>query len=61
MGEAVIVDCLRTAVGKAPKGSLRTTRPDDLGTIVIRALLDKYPQAKDAVEDVKRWNTYLGS
>jgi acetyl-CoA acyltransferase len=52
MGEAVIVDCLRTAVGKAPKGSLRTTRPDDLGTIVIRALLDKYPQAKDAVEDV---------
>jgi acetyl-CoA acyltransferase len=52
MGEAVIVDCLRTAVGKAPKGSLRTTRPDDLGTVVIRALLDRYPQAKDSVEDV---------
>jgi len=52
MAEAVIVDCLRTAVGKAPKGTLRTTRPDDMGAIVIRALLDKYPQAKDAVEDV---------
>src|SRR5215470_12990707 len=52
MREAVIVDCLRTPVGKAPKGTLRTTRPDDLGAIVIRALLDKYPQAKDAVEDV---------
>src|SRR5689334_24965324 len=52
MPEAVIIDCLRTPVGKAPRGALRNTRPDDLGTIVIRALLDKYPQAKDAVEDV---------
>ncbi len=52
MPEAVIVDCLRTAVGKAPRGSLRNVRPDDLGAIVIRALLDRYPQAKDVVEDV---------
>jgi len=52
MREAVIVDCLRTPVGKAPRGALRNTRPDDLGAIVIRALLDKYPAAKDAVEDV---------
>jgi acetyl-CoA acyltransferase len=52
MPEAVIVDCLRTAVGKAPKGTLRNTRPDDLGAVAIRALLDKYPAAKDSVEDV---------
>ena len=52
MPEAVIIDCLRTAVGKAPRGSLRNTRPDDLGAIVIRALLDRYPAAKGAVEDV---------
>jgi acetyl-CoA acyltransferase len=52
MPEAVIVDCLRTAVGKAPRGTLRNSRPDDLGAIAIRALLDRYPQAKDAVEDV---------
>src|ERR1041384_3348960 len=52
MPEAVIIDCLRTPVGKAPRGALRNTRPDDLGAIVIRALLDKYPAAKDAVEDV---------
>ena len=53
MQEAVIVDCLRTAVGKAPKGSLRETRPDDLTAIVIRALLEKYPQVpKDEIEDV---------
>lgn len=53
MPEAVIVDCLRTAVAKAPRGALRTTRPDDLAATVIRALLDKYPQVAAAdVEDV---------
>ncbi len=52
MEEAVIVDCLRTAVGKAPRGTLRNTRPDDLAATVIRALLEKYPAAKDEVEDV---------
>jgi acetyl-CoA acyltransferase len=52
MREAVIIDCLRTPVGKAPRGSLRNTRPDDLGALVIRALLEKYPAAADGVEDV---------
>ena len=41
--EAVIIDCVRTAIGKAPKGSLRTTRPDDLAATVIRHLTAKYP------------------
>lgn len=53
MPEAVIVDCLRTAVGKAPRGALRNTRPDDLAATVIKALLEKYPQvAPQDVEDV---------
>jgi acetyl-CoA acyltransferase len=53
MQEAVIVDCLRTAVGKAPRGALRHSRPDDLAATVIRALLEKYPQvAKDDIEDL---------
>jgi len=52
MPEPVIIDCLRTAVGKAPRGTLRNSRPDDLAALVIRALLEKYPQAKDGVEDV---------
>ena len=53
MHEAVIVDCLRTAVGKAPKGTLRETRPDDLTAIVIQALLAKYPQIpRDEIEDL---------
>ena len=44
MNEAVIVAGLRTAVGKAPRGSLRTTRPDDMAAEVIRALMAKVPQ-----------------
>jgi acetyl-CoA acyltransferase len=53
MRDAVIVDCLRTPVGKAPRGTLRNTRPDDLAATVIRALLEKYPQVpKEDVEDV---------
>ncbi|HYI10044.1 MAG TPA: acetyl-CoA C-acyltransferase [Thermoanaerobaculia bacterium] len=44
MNEAVLVAGLRTAVGKAPRGSLRTTRPDDLAAEVIRALVEKTPQ-----------------
>ena len=52
MHEAMIVDCLRTAVGKAPKGALRNSRPDDLAAKVIAVLLERYPQAKDHVDDV---------
>jgi acetyl-CoA acyltransferase len=53
MQEAVIIDCLRTPVGKAPRGALRNARPDDLAATVIRALLQKYPQVpKDEVEDL---------
>jgi acetyl-CoA acyltransferase len=53
MESAVIIDCLRTPIGKANKGALRNTRPDDMAATVIRALLDKYPGVpKDEVEDV---------
>jgi acetyl-CoA acyltransferase len=50
MPEAVIIDCLRTPVGKAPRGTLRNARPDDLAALVIRELMRRYPQAE--VEDV---------
>ncbi len=53
MQDAVIVDCLRTAVGKAPKGTLRNTRPDDMAAACIQALLARYPGvAKDEIDDV---------
>lgn len=53
MAEAVIVDCLRTPVGKAPRGTLKNTRPDDLAALIIRTLLAKYPQVSpDEIDDV---------
>ncbi|MBL8179180.1 MAG: acetyl-CoA C-acyltransferase [Bryobacterales bacterium] len=53
MQEAVIIDCLRTAVGKSGRGTLRNTRPDDMGAAVVRALLEKFPQVpKDEIDDV---------
>jgi len=53
MKEAVIVDCVRTPVGKAGRGALRNTRPDDLAAIAIRGLLDRHPQVDAAsIEDV---------
>lgn len=39
MKEAVIVSAVRTAVGKAPKGTLRDTRPDDMGAAAIKEAL----------------------
>ena len=37
MQDAVIVSAARTAVGKAPNGTLRGTRPDELAALVRRA------------------------
>ncbi len=53
MKEAVITTVARTAVGKAPRGTLRTTRPDDLAAFVLKALVERTPglEPKD-VEDV---------
>ena len=53
MKDAVIVSAVRTAVGKAGKGTLRAARPDDLAAIVIAEAIRRVPglDAKD-VEDV---------
>lgn len=53
MREAVIVSSVRTAVGKAGKGTLRTTRPDDLAAIAIKAAIDRVPGlAPGEIDDV---------
>jgi acetyl-CoA acyltransferase len=53
MPEAVIVDCLRTPIGKAPRGTLRNTRPDDLAATAVCGLLARYPQVpQEDIEDV---------
>ena len=51
MNEAVIVAGVRTAVGKAPRGTLRTTRPDDMAAAVIVDLLRRLPQLEPATID----------
>jgi acetyl-CoA acyltransferase len=43
MPEAVIVSALRTPVGRAYKGSLRSTRPDDLAALAIKEALARVP------------------
>jgi acetyl-CoA acyltransferase len=43
MTEAVIVSSVRTPVGRGFKGSLRTTRPDDLAALVIKGALARVP------------------
>src|SRR3984885_13410597 len=43
MPEAVIVDAIRTPIGRAGKGSLKTVRADDLAAIPIRALIELNP------------------
>jgi acetyl-CoA acyltransferase len=53
MREAVIVSAARTAIGKAPSGSLRNTRPDDMAAVVIDAALARAPGLDRAeIEDV---------
>jgi acetyl-CoA acyltransferase len=53
MRNAVIVSAVRTAAGKAPKGALRSTRPDDLGAAAIKGALERVPQLDPReIEDV---------
>src|SRR5687767_14326959 len=53
MRDAVIVSAVRTAVGKAPRGTLRTTRPDEMGGAVIKEALNRVPGLEPSqIEDV---------
>ncbi|MFO8232552.1 MAG: thiolase family protein, partial [Longimonas sp.] len=51
--EAFIMSSVRTAVGKADRGTLRTTRPEKLGSVAVQGAIDRVPGlSKDDVEDV---------
>ncbi len=53
MSEAYIITGFRTAVGKAPRGMFRFTRPDDLSVAVIQKILQEVPQLdKELIDDV---------
>jgi acetyl-CoA C-acetyltransferase len=44
MAEAVIVDAVRTPIGRAVKGSLKSVRADDLAAVALRAIIERNPQ-----------------
>jgi acetyl-CoA C-acetyltransferase len=53
MPEAVIVDAIRTPIGRAFKGSLAVLRPDDTGAYVVDRLLERNPEvAPESIEDL---------
>ncbi len=57
--DAYIVGGYRSAVGKAPRGALRFTRPDDIAVAVIRHLLNDFPQIeKSDIDDVIVGNAF---
>jgi len=53
MREAVIVSSVRTPIGRAFKGTLKATRPDELAAVAIKGALDRVPQLDSKeIEDV---------
>lgn len=53
MRDAMVVSAVRTAVGKAPRGALKDTRPDELAAAAIREAVRRIPGLlPDLVEDV---------
>src|SRR5947209_13333628 len=53
MRDVVIASAVRTAVGKAPKGTLRAVRPDDLAAYAINGVLARVPQLdRSQIDDV---------
>jgi acetyl-CoA acyltransferase len=53
MSEAVIVALGRSAIGKAPRGTLKYTRPEDLATQVIKSVINRLPGLpKDQIDDL---------
>ncbi len=53
MPEAVIVDAVRTPIGRAFKGSLAQLRPDEMGAFMVDKLLERNPEVSpDSIEDV---------
>src|SRR4029077_4091776 len=53
MKEVIIASSVRTPVGRAFKGALRSTRPDELAAIVVKSALERVPQVDPKeIEDV---------
>src|ERR671934_740529 len=57
MPEAVIVDAVRTPIGRAVKGALKTVRADDLAAFPLKALQERNPEVDFAETD----DIYMGA
>jgi len=57
--DAYIIAGYRSAIGKAPKGNFRFTRPDDIAAAVIRHLMNDFPQIeKSRIDDIVVGNAF---
>jgi len=53
MKEAYIVSSVRTAVGKAPRGTLRNVRPDDMGAVAVKGAIERIKDlAPECIDDI---------
>ncbi|MFB0514436.1 MAG: acetyl-CoA C-acyltransferase, partial [Candidatus Bathyarchaeia archaeon] len=53
MREAVIVSAVRTAVGKAPRGMLKYTRPEDIAALILKEAVNRTKGlAPEEIEDI---------
>ena len=56
---AYIVAGYRSAIGKAPRGRLRFTRPDDIAVTVIKHLMNEFPQIDQSrIDDIVVGNAF---
>ena len=60
MKEAVIVSAVRTAVGKAPKGTLKNTRSDEMGAVAIKEAVAKADATRKTSAKAPTVNTATG-
>ena len=54
MKDVIIASAVRTAVGKAPRGTLRTTRPDDLAAVIGSMLQRPKPKYLAGGQEIER-------
>ena len=60
MPEAVIVDAIRTPIGRAVKGSLKSVRADELAALPIRTLIERNPDVDFSQTDDVHHGRRLG-
>ena len=58
MQEAVIVSAARTAIGKAGRGTLAHTRPEDMGATAVKEAIDRVKQVRPIALTATGWEQF---